>query len=461
PCLRIALGYPDLYEVGMSSLGIRILYGLLNDLKGVSCERFFAPGEDLETILRQERRPLFALESGEPLRVFDLVAFSLSSELNYTNVLNLLDLAGIPLLASQRGPEVPLILAGGSCTVNPMPLTPFVDAFVIGEGEEVVREIVTVCQEMKGQPRWQKLESLARLKGVYVPGKTTGPVARRLLADFNNSYFPVRWIVPLTEIIHDRISLEIMRGCPQGCRFCAAGYCWRPVRYRCPERIVELAREAYRWSGYEEISLLSFSSGDHPQIEAIVEGLMKEFAGRQVAISFPSLRVDTFSFDLASRLKEIRKTGLTFAPETSQRLRWQLGKKITDGEVINLANRARNSGWRQIKLYFMLGLPGETEGDLQEVVKLIREVSRIMAVHVSLNTFVPKAHTPLERETFNSREEIITRTHYLRNQLGSSPRIKLSFHPYEMSLVETFLGRGDEQLSQVLLSAWRHGARLE
>ncbi|MCM8768891.1 MAG: TIGR03960 family B12-binding radical SAM protein [Candidatus Omnitrophica bacterium] len=458
---RIALGYPDLYEVGMSSLGIRILYGLLNEMPGVSCQRFFAPDEDLEFVLKKEGWPLFALESKEPLASFDVVAFSLSSELNYTSLLNLLHLAKIPLKANEREEKMPLVIVGGSCAVNPLPLSAFVDAFVIGEGEEVIQEIVQTLKFMKGCSKQDKLEALAKMAGVYVPGISVFPVKRRVIADFENCYFPVRWLVPLTEVVHDRITVEIMRGCPRRCRFCAASYCWKPVRFRSPERILEIARQAYRWSGCEEISLLSFSSGDHPEISKIVEKLMEEFSPRRVALSFPSLRADTFSFQLAAQIKEIRKTGLTFAPESSQRLRQILGKTITDEETIGLAKKAKETGWRQIKLYYMLGLPGETEKDVEEIIRLTGELSRILAIHASFNTFIPKCHTPLERENLCSRQEFEAKVAKLRGRLGRLPRVKLSFHPYEMSVVETFLGRGDAALSEVIFQAWRKGARLE
>ena len=459
--VTVALGYPDIYEVGMSSLGVRILYGLLNESKDACCERFFAPAGDLEELLRKNQWPLFTLESGKPVADFEIVAFSLSSELNYTNLVNLLDLAKIPVLSADRGEEDPLVVIGGSCTVNPFPLSGFGDVFVIGEGEEVITEIVQVCKNLKGRPRLEKIEALAKIPGLYVPGATTGEVRRRIITDFNNCYFPVRWLVPLTEIVHDRITLEIMRGCPQSCRFCAARSLWHPVRCRCPERVMEIARQAYRWSGYEEISLLSLSSGDHPRIDTIVEGLIKEFAAKRVAISFPSLRADTFSFELARSIKQIRKTGLTFAPETSQRLRQDMGKKISDEEIINLTEKAKQANWRQIKLYFMIGLPGEKETDIQDIVKLVQELSRILTVNVAFNTFVPKCHTPLEREALCSYEEFLARTNYIKKHLETNQRVKLSFHPYRMSQVETFLGRGDEKLSRVILNAWRQGARME
>ncbi|HOL35565.1 MAG TPA: B12-binding domain-containing radical SAM protein, partial [bacterium] len=308
--ITIALGYPDLYEVGMSNLGIRILYHILNNIKEVACERFFAPGIDLEEILRKEGGFLFSLESKLPLKKFDVVGFSISSELNYTNVINLLSLSGIPIYSSQRSEKDPIIIAGGNCSFHPEALANFIDIWIIGEAEEAMVEFVNVYRQLKGLKRNDIIKELAKIKGCYAPSfyhpqsdESVRPVEagipdfieRRFVTDFENAAFPTKWIVPLCDIIHDRISLEIMRGCPQACLFCQAGFCWKPVRKRSAESVIKLGLEAYQNTGYEEISLLSFSSADHPEIERIVIGLTDQLKDKNVAISFPSLRIDTFS----------------------------------------------------------------------------------------------------------------------------------------------------------------------
>ncbi|MGC8805899.1 MAG: radical SAM protein, partial [Candidatus Ratteibacteria bacterium] len=349
--ITIALGYPDLYEVGMSNLGIRILYDLLNSIKGVACERFFAPGIDLEEILRKESEFLFSLESKLPLKKFDIVGFSISSELNYTNVINLLSLSGIPIYSSQRSENDPIIIAGGNCSFHPEALADFIDIWIVGEAEEAMVEFVNTFKQLKGLRRNDIIKELAKIRGCYAPSfyrmdsdEGVSPVEegipelieRRFVKDFENAPFPTKWIVPLCDIVHDRISLEIMRGCPQACLFCQAGFCWKPVRKRSAETVIKLGLQAYQNTGYEEISLLSFSSADHPEIEKIVIGLTDQLKDKNVAISFPSLRIDTFSFHLANRISQVRRTGLTFAPETGETLRKLTGKPITDDTLLNV-----------------------------------------------------------------------------------------------------------------------------
>jgi len=459
--VKIALCYPDIYEVGMSSLGVRILYGLLNETGDVVCDRVFCPGTDMEMLLREKGIPLFALESREPVRNFDLLGFSVSSELNYTNILNVLDLSGIPLLSSERKEGDPVVIAGGNCIFNFAPLAAFIDCFVVGEGEEVILEIAALLKEKKGRKRDEVLSGMAGIEGVYVPAFPPEIVKKRVVRDFDSSFFPVRWLVPLTEIIHDRISLEIMRGCGQGCFFCQAGSCWRPVRTRSAGRIEEMAKQAYSNTGYEEFSLLSFSSGDHPEIERIVEKLLREFAGRRVMLSFPSVRIDTFSFELATRMKEIKKTALTFAPETGESLRLTVGKNIKDSELSELARKARNGGWKQIKLYFMLGLPGEKDADISDIANLINELSGILSIKAAFNTFIPRPHTVFERQGFITEEEYLHKKRLLVEQVRRNRHIRLTFHPYRMSCAEAFLGRGDENLAGVLRKVWERGGRME
>ncbi|MBN1445842.1 MAG: TIGR03960 family B12-binding radical SAM protein [Candidatus Omnitrophica bacterium] len=459
--VKFALCYPDLYEVGMSSLGIRIIYGLLNEIDGVVCERVFCPEKDMEDLLKKNKNPLFTLESKEPVKNFDVLGFSVSSELNYTNVLNVLELSEIPVLRSERKEGDPLVIAGGNCIFNFAPLSAFIDCFAVGEGEEVIPEITEVLKEKKGGKREDIIAALSKIEGVYAPAFPAETVKKRFVKNFDASFFPVKWLVPLTEVIHDRISLEIMRGCGQGCFFCQAGSCWRPVRTRSVETLAEIARQAYKNTGYEEFSLLSFSSGDHPEIERIFEKLLRDFAGRKVTLSFPSIRIDTFSFELAARTKEIKKTALTFAPETGESLRFRIGKKIKDGELTELARKARAGGWRQIKLYFMLGLPGEEDSDILDAARLINELSKILSVKAAFNTFIPKPHTVFERRRFITAEEYLFKKRLLVENVWRNRHIRLTFHPYEMSRTETLLGRGDESLCAVIKRVREKGGMRE
>jgi radical SAM superfamily enzyme YgiQ (UPF0313 family) len=458
--IKFAIGFPDLYEVGMSSLGIRIIYGILNERKDCLCERFFSPWIDMEEFMKKEKIPLFSLETKKPLFLFDIIGISLSSELNYTNFLNLIYLSGIPIFSKERNNNHPIIVVGGNCAFNPLPLLPFVDVFVIGEGEEVVNRIVDIVKENK-EDRYKILENLNKIESVFVPLFKKEKVKKAMIKDFDNSYFPLNYMVPLTKIIHDRVSIEIMRGCGQGCKFCQSGKCWRPVRIRSVDRIVELAKKVYQNTGYEEISLLSFSSGDHPEIEKIISKLVEEFKDKKVSISFPSLRIDTFSFQLALKIKEIKKTNLTFAPETSECLRKRIGKNINDEEILNLALQARNNNYRHIKLYFMIGLPNETNKDIEEIVKLINEISKIIFVNASFNTFIPKPHTPYQNERFITKEEYEEKRNYITTKLKKNRYVKFNFHPYEVSFVECLLSRGDEKLSDIIYKVWKKGAKFE
>lgn len=459
--VNFVLCYPDLYEIGMSSLGIRLIYGLLNEMKDVICERVFAPAADMEKILREKKIPLFSLESKKPVKDFDLLGFSVSSELNYTNILNILQLAGIPFLSRNRKQDSPVVIAGGNSIFNFTPLSPFIDVFIVGEGEEIIPEVVKTFGESKSQSREKTLAKIANIKGAYVPVYPKNSVKKRFVKNFDKSFFPVKWLVPLTEIVHDRISLEIMRGCGQGCFFCQAGSCWKPVRAKSPANLLDTALQVYKNTGYEEISLLSFSSGDHPHIGELIDGMLSKFREKKVRISFPAVRIDTFSFELASKLKEIKKTGLTFAPETGERLRAAIGKKIKDSELIELVLKAKKNGWKQIKLYFMLGLPGEEEKDLLDVARLINELSRIITIKAAFNTFVPRPHSRFERKRFISDEEYRYKKRILVENIRYSRFTKMTFHPYEMSCVEAFLSRGDENLSGVILDVWEKGGKME
>ncbi|MCM8815928.1 MAG: TIGR03960 family B12-binding radical SAM protein [Candidatus Omnitrophica bacterium] len=474
--VKIALGYPDVYEVGMSNLGIRILYYILNNIDGVACERFFAPGADFEEILKKSGTLLFTLESKKPLKDFDFVGFSISSELNYTNVLNLLALARIPIFSSDRRESDPLVIAGGNCSFHPEVLANVVDIWIIGEAEEVIVELVEYYKGIKGLKRSEVLKCLAGIRGVYVPSFyqifadesvqpiiscAPGQIERRTVKDFENATFPTKWIVPLCEIIHDRVSVEIMRGCPQSCLFCQGGFCWKPVRKRSADKIVELCLDVYRNTGYEEISLLSFSAADHPEIEKIVVELTKRFKDTNVAISFPSLRIDSFSFHLASRIGQVRKTGLTFAPETGETLRKYIGKPISDDKLLNLAELAKKSGWRQLKLYFILGLPGETDQTIFEIENLLKKISKIISVKCSFNVFIPKPHTPFQWEKFPDFEKYSQTKQKLMKDFSKNRYVSLRFHSYEMSVIECLLSRGDRNLAKVVESVWKSGGKME
>ncbi|HOL49126.1 MAG TPA: TIGR03960 family B12-binding radical SAM protein [bacterium] len=474
--ITIALGYPDLYEVGMSNLGIRILYHILNNIEGVACERFFAPGIDLEEILREQGEYLFTLESRLPLKKFDIVGFSISSELNYTNIINLLSLSGIPIYSSQRTDRDPIIIAGGNCSFHPESLSDFIDVWIVGEAEEVMVEFVNVYRQLKGLKRNHIIKELAKIKGCYAPlyyqpqlDESVKPVEagipecieRRFIKNFENTPFPVKWVVPLCDIVHDRISLEIMRGCPQACLFCQAGFCWKPVRKRSAETVIKLGLEAYQNTGYEEISLLSFSSADHPEIDQIVTGLTDRLKDKNVAISFPSLRIDTFSFRLANRISQVRRTGLTFAPETGETLRKLIGKPITDDTLIKLAMDAKKTQWRQLKLYFMLGLPGENDNTIEEIETLIKKISKIISVKCSFNVFIPKPHTPFQWEKFPKFEIHAEIKNRLLKNFSKNRFVHLKFHPWEMSAIECLLSRGNRKLGDIIVSVWEAGGKME
>ncbi|MGB9885973.1 MAG: TIGR03960 family B12-binding radical SAM protein [Moorellales bacterium] len=497
---RLAFVFPDLYEIGMSHLGLAILYGLVNQRDEYLLERVFAPAPDLEAELRRRGLPLFSLESYRPVADFDLVGFTLQYELTYTNVLNLLDLAGIPLMASERTQEHPLVIGGGPCAVNPEPLAPFFDALVLGEGEEVLLEILSVIKEAKngddrsGSGRWkvtraELLRRLAGLPGVYVPSlyrvdyhadgrvaavKPLEPgvperVVRRVVADLDRAYFPTRPIVPFLEVVHDRAMLEIMRGCTRGCRFCQAGIIYRPVRERSPEVLRRQAEELVRATGHQEIGLVSLSSADYTAIEPLARGLVATYGERGIGLSLPSLRADAFSVGLAEEIERVRKTGLTFAPEAgTARLRAVINKGVTEEDLLNACRAAFAAGWRRVKLYFMIGLPTETQEDLDGVVDLTFKVLRLdegstrgrPEVTVSVSSFVPKPHTPFQWEPQATQAELREKQAYLGRRLRHR-RIKYDWHDPEQSLLEAVLARGDRRLAKAVLAAWRSGAKFD
>ena len=492
--VRYALCFPDTYEIGMSNLGMRILYGVMNEMEGVWCERVFAPWLDMETEMRREGIPLYGLESGDAIADFDLIGFSLGYEMAYTNVLNMLDLAGLPLRSEERMELTPIVVAGGTCAFNPEPLAPFVDLFVLGEGEDVSVELIQLYRKAR-EEGWDKEEFLtaaARVPGVYVPSlydvsyHDDGTVAaitpregapavvtKRIVQDFDKSYFPVKTIVPSTEIVHDRVMLEVFRGCIRGCRFCQAGYAYRPVRARSPQRLIRQGIEACKNSGYQEMTLSSLSTSDYRALEGLCDGLLDWCEPNKVSLSLPSLRADNFSLGLMERVQHVRKSGLTFAPEAgTQRLRDAINKNVTEEEILRSCRTAFSGGWSSVKLYFMLGLPTETDEDVLGIADLARKVyfawkecspnkARGVRITVSTSWFVPKPHTAFQWEAQITREEYQRRVDLLRDALKRDKSITYNWHDPETSYLEAVFSRGDRRLADVLEYAWLHGAKMD
>ena len=479
--VRFALAFPDTYEVGMSHLGLKILYNILNSRDDVWAERVYTPWIDMEEIMKKEG--IFSLESSTPLQNFDIIGFSLQYEMSYTNVLNMLALARIPLLSKDRNDNHPLIIAGGPCVFNPEPIADFIDMFVIGDGEEIVTEIVDYYKTYKNLSKRQLLEKMSKIEGIYVPmlvsleEQSDGTlvvsdgtkVRKRVVNDLDKAIYPVDYIVPFIRPIHDRAVIEIMRGCSRGCRFCQAGMIYRPVRERSSTTIIELAEKVIEKTGYEELSLSSLSTCDHTSIYGIVTELINSFKKKHVSVSLPSLRTDAFSLELAQRLGSAGKTGLTFAPEVAtDRMRKVINKDISKTQVLSTVESAFSSGWDTLKLYFMIGLPTETEDDILEIASLIKEVlnvakrnSRRAKLSVSVSTFVPKAHTPFQWERQLSIEEVQKKQRFLMDKIGRNSRISVSFHSPQLSFLEGVFARGDRRLSKLLLEAHKSGCKLD
>ncbi len=489
--LRMVLAFPDLYEVGMSNQGLKILYDSVNREDDLLMERVFAPASDLEDQLRREGFDLFALESGKPLKAFDLVGFSLQYELSYTNVLNMLDLAGIPLYSRQRGENQPLIIGGGPCCFNPEPLAPFFDFFLLGEAEEalplLLKEIIV--HKENGLAREELLIRLSSLKGVYVPSfynphystgwfsgleklVTQAPdsIDKNFVADLDSAPYPTAPIVPYIQAVHDRAVVEIFRGCSRGCRFCQAGYIFKPVRRRSLEKIVETARDLIDATGYDELSLSSLSSSDYPGVDQLINRLDEALAGKGVRCSLPSLRLDSYAVTLAEKLHQGRRSSLTFAPEAAtQRLRTVIGKRISEAEIYQALSDAVAAGWQGFKLYFMIGLPTEEDADVEAIAGLCRELRqyfRRQGRHnirfvVSVATFIPKAHSPFQWEPQLSMPSVIRRQQILLEQFRKMPWAEFSWHDAETSFLEAVFARGDRRLAPLLEKAWQLGCRFD
>ena len=487
--VKFLLAFPDVYEIGMSHLGFQILYHILNRQEDVGAERVFAPWVDMEKELRERDLPLFSLESRRPLSFFDIIGFSLQYELSYTNVLSMLNLGKIPLRSQHRNEKSPLVIAGGPCTFNPEPMAEFFDALVIGEGEEVILEIVDVFKawRKKKEERTRLLERLNTISGVYVPSgfavtyhqngsiKEFKPlmsgqdkIKKRIISDLDGSYYPTKFIVPFMQIVHDHLNLEIARGCTRGCRFCQAGIIYRPVRERSRPVVEKIAEETLKSTGWEELSVLSLSSGDYTGIAALLEGLIKKYSRQNISISFPSLRAETINTQWLKALEGGRKTGFTIAPEAgTERLRQVINKCLTEAEILETCQKVFSAGWKSIKLYFMIGLPTETQEDLEGIVYLAKKIFYLgkgaiqrPEVTVSVSTFIPKPHTPFQWLSMIDAEEIKFRQRYLRSLLKKS-RIAFKWQGPEMSILEGLIARGDRRLAPVIEEAFRNGARFD
>ncbi|HWP97200.1 MAG TPA: TIGR03960 family B12-binding radical SAM protein [Syntrophomonadaceae bacterium] len=486
---RMVLAFPDVYEVGMSHVGSKILYGLVNEKSPHLIERTYAPWPDMEELMRSQGLPLYALESFRPVRDFDVVGFSLLYELSISNVLNMLNLAGIPIWSRERMKEqYPLIIAGGPVVFNPEPFADFFDAFIIGDGEEALLEVLDLVDRSREWSKGERLAALAALEGVYVPclyqvsyredgtlekmeplrSELPDRVRKRVVIDLENTYFPERPLVPNLEIIHDRAVLEVMRGCQRGCRFCHAGMVYRPVRERSPELLKKQAEEQLHHTGYEEISLTSLSTLDYSAVAPLVKDLVKGFGPRGVGVSLPSLRVDAFSIELANEVQKVRKTTLTLAPEAgTQRLRDVINKNVDEEQLFKAVEAAFLSGWLSVKLYFMYGLPSETEEDLLAILELVQKVKAIgdrcarrpVEIRTSLACFVPKAHTPFQWRAQDNVEQLESKRRRLNVQRRRG--IKLSFHDSRLSYLEGVIARGDRRLSQGIYRAWEKGCKFD
>ena len=488
--VNIAFCFSDTYELGMSNLGMRILYGVMNEMDGVWCQRVFAPWPDMENAMRQHNLPLWALESQRPVKEFDMIAFSIGYEMSYSNMVNMLNLAGVPLHAKDRKGLKNMVFAGGVCTFNPEPLADFVDFFSLGEGEESTVEIVSLYDKAKAED-WSKedfLREVAKIEGVYVPSfyehiyNEDGTLAeirggndihtKRIVRDMDSAYWPSNMIVPSTEIVHDRANLEVFRGCIRGCRFCQAGFSCRPVRKKSPEVLFKQAVDTLRSSGCNELTLSSLSTSDYRGLKELTDELIPYCQGSHVNLSVPSLRADNFSRELMEKLQTVRKSGLTFAPEAgTQRLRDVINKNLTEEEILSTCANAFSGGWNNVKLYFMLGLPTETDEDVLGIAELVYKViqawkehasnkKRGLRVHVATAYFVPKPHTPFQWEKQITPAEYLRRCKLLKEHFYSKS-IEYDYHAPDLSRLEAVFARGDRRLGPVIERAVELGAKMD
>lgn len=496
--LRTVFAFPDIYEVGMSHLGLSIIYNVVNEEPDLLMERVFAPWVDMEEQLKDHNLPLFSLESYKPLSEFDVIGFTLQYEMSFSNILNMLALGRVPLKSAERDDSQPLVIAGGPCAYNPEPLADFIDAFILGEGEEVTIEVFKVIAKNKEEGNFSRektLEELAQIKGIYIPkfysvdylpdGKikdispntplASARIAKRVMKNLDEAYFPTKPIVPYLEVVHDRVMLEVLRGCTRGCRFCQAGMLYRPVRERSPEVLKEQAAELLKNTGHNELSLTSLSTSDYTCVEPLIKELLDKYENEGIGVSLPSLRVDSFSMGLAQQVQRVRKSSLTFAPEAgTQRLRDVINKGVTEENLMKVARHAFENGWSQIKLYFMIGLPTEINEDLDGIADLAYKVLNLgdeirkdnsargpqPKVTISVAGFVPKAHTPFQWVPQVDLEELKEKQQYLKSKIRNR-RITYNYHDAQLSFVEAVFAKGDRRLGEALYKAWEKGCKFD
>lgn len=491
--VRIAFCFPDTYEIGMSNIGMRILYGIMNEMEGIWCERVFTPWPDMESLMIQNNMPLWALESQDPVKDFDMIAFTIGYEMSYSNIVNMLRLSGIPLRSNERKSLKNIVFAGGVCAFNPEPLADFVDFFSLGEGEEITPEIVELYDRAKAE-NWSKekfLVEVSKIPGIYVPAfyecayhengtisdfraknQAPGIIRKRIIPDLDRAYYPTKTIVPSTEIVHERCNLEVFRGCIRGCRFCQAGFSCRPVRKKSAQTLYRQAKEMLEDSGHNEITLSSLSTSDYRNLKELTDQMIPYCVENKINLSVPSLRADNFSRELMQKLQTQRKSGLTFAPEAgTQRLRDVINKNLTEEEILSTCEIAFSGGWSNVKLYFMLGLPTETDDDVLGIAELVYKIINVwkatasnkkrgLRIHLATAFFVPKPHTPFQWEKQITPEEYLRRAKLLKSRLYSKS-VEYNYHEPDLSRLEAVFARGDRRLAPVIEKAVELGARLD